>query len=1116
MKAQSFRTSPARFFLHVSRIRLAIVIALSALIVIPLFSSSIASSIPGLSHKAAGPMRSPHNLAVAETIATFAADCTTPKTAFTFGETVCAITDGVDLNYPGGRWVHWLRQDLSIAHGGSGTTDITTNPQQFTFVPDAYGFWKVTIAETGDPSQTPAVFSVSPATTGITTYDSTCLIPKSSFNLGETVCAIVTGEPTGTPGVPLRRLNWVTRDHTVVNSNDIVTDPDVFTYTLPATPTTTFGTYVVDNLGPWSLASTSIGDAGVYASARIVVTQPTVNHVDLSVKQAVSFAGAEVDPGDGEVFEVYVRNNGPDDAQNVILSDAVPANTTFTSFVQNSGPAFTCNPPNMDGNIICTIASLPLDAEAIFTFTYQVNAGTPINTEISNVVSIESQPTGQTPDDELVPSDNTSTAFTYVSGAGTAETCSLTCRENLTVTADTTQGGNPGKFVTFTSTTTIAGSCGAITASPASGSFFPVGTTVVTVTSATGGGSCTFTITVVETPPPTITCPADQTVTAGVGETTANVNPGTPTTTPTTGVTVVGIRSDDDDDPETAPKPLNDPYPIGITNIQWTVTDTAGNKATCQQRITVNAADRDNLTISCPSDKTQAAPSGTCEATVNTGTPTTNPSDSNVTVEGVRSDGAALNAPYPAGVTTITWSATDAINGQSASCTQTITVTTDSSDNTPPTFTHVPGPVSDTTNSCGQVIEESQLGTPEATDTGNNCSPGTVTISRAGVPPGNFFPTGTTTITYTATDAAGNSATATQTVTITESPAVPPSITAPADVSVNTGPGATSCGAVVSDAVLGSASASDNCPGVTVSRSGVPAGNVFPVGNTTVTYTATDRSGNQTSDTQIVTVVDNTIPIVTPPAAVTLFTGPGATSCNVTVSDLDGTLGTGSATDNCPGVGAVSRSGVPSGNVFPVGTTTLTYSATDAHGNTDSETQVVTVIDNTAPVISCPSDIVIEPTCPTGAIATYSTPTATDNCGVQSVVRTAGLASGSVFPIGTTTVTHQATDIHGNTSSCSFTVTVLTPQAVVQNLIAAVQSSSLTGQQKNGLLSKLNAALTAMNGGGGNACAKLADFINSVGNLVSNGSLSAATGSAWTNSANNVRNTIGCTNLPCS
>jgi len=114
-------------------------------------------------------------------------------------------------------------------------------------------------------------------------------------------------------------------------------------------------------------------------------------------------------------------------------------------------------------------------------------------------------------------------------------------------------------------------------------------------------------------------------------------------------------------------------------------------------------------------------------------------------------------------------------------------------------------------------------------------------------------------------------------------------------------------------------------------------------------------------------------------------------------------------------------------------------------------------------------------------------------------------------------VTHTVTDASGNTASCSFTVTVLTPQAVIQNLIAQVNASSLTGTQKNGLLSKLNAALDAINDGKTNvACNKLSDFINSVQNLQGHGNLTVGDGDAWILSANHVRNTIGCTNNPCS
>jgi hypothetical protein len=174
-------------------------------------------------------------------------------------------------------------------------------------------------------------------------------------------------------------------------------------------------------------------------------------------------------------------------------------------------------------------------------------------------------------------------------------------------------------------------------------------------------------------------------------------------------------------------------------------------------------------------------------------------------------------------------------------------------------------------------------------------------------------------------------------------------------------------------------------------------------------------------------------------------------------------------------------------------------------------------LDSTPPTITCPANVTVEATCPSGAIATYTAPVGTDNCSGVTTSRTAGQASGSVFPIGSSTVTYTATDASGNSTSCSFTVTVLTPQAVIQNLIASVNASSLNGTQKNGLLAKLNAALNALNNGQTNvACNKLSDFINSVGILVSHGDITAAQGQSWIDSANHVRNTIGCTNLGCT
>src|SRR6185295_18382915 len=98
-------------------------------------------------------------------------------------------------------------------------------------------------------------------------------------------------------------------------------------------------------------------------------------------------------------------------------------------------------------------------------------------------------------------------------GNGPCGACQITCPANITQSNDPNQCG---AVVNYPAPTTT-GTCGTVVCSPASGSFFPVGTTTVTC-STTAGPSCTFTVKVNDTQPPTITCPAN--ITAA----TANVN----------------------------------------------------------------------------------------------------------------------------------------------------------------------------------------------------------------------------------------------------------------------------------------------------------------------------------------------------------------------------------------------------------------------------------------------------------------------------------------------------------------------------------------------------------------------------------------------------------------
>jgi hypothetical protein len=231
--------------------------------------------------------------------------------------------------------------------------------------------------------------------------------------------------------------------------------------------------------------------------------------------------------------------------------------------------------------------------------------------------------------------------------------------------------------------------------------------------------------------------------------------------------------------------------------------------------------------------------------------------------------------------------------------------------------------------------------------------------------------------------------------------------------------------------------------------------------------------------------------------------------------------GTASANDNCSGsiVDGVRSDNQPLNASYPKGVTTITWTAIDASGNLSAPAfQTVNVTDAESPTISCPSDMILEPTCPSGAVATYTTPVGNDNCPGAITTLTSGLASNSIFGIGATTVTYTVTDATGLSTSCSFTVTVLSPAAVIQNLITTVNGiPGLTGQQRQGLLSKLTAALDAINQSKTNvACNKLGDFIDQVQAYLRQGTLTTAVGQPLLNSAANVRNTLGCTNTGCS
>lgn len=198
----------------------------------------------------------------------------------------------------------------------------------------------------------------------------------------------------------------------------------------------------------------------------------------------------------------------------------------------------------------------------------------------------------------------------------------------------------------------------------------------------------------------------------------------------------------------------------------------------------------------------------------------------------------------------------------------------------------------------------------------------------------------------------------------------------------------------------------------------------FPVDPSQVTTIAAFVDDNAANRSALATYAVPRLPIITAPPNLSLTTIANEASCGVVVTD--NMLGNATATSNSSGTVMVTRTGVPSGNLFPVGTTSLVYTATDSNGLIATATQTVTVIDRTAPTVNCPSGVVVSLPMNSSAnsmVVSYPFISASDNCSSTTVTTTP--PSGSLFVIGTTPITVIATDIAGNTASCSFTVSVL-------------------------------------------------------------------------------------------
>jgi hypothetical protein len=230
------------------------------------------------------------------------------------------------------------------------------------------------------------------------------------------------------------------------------------------------------------------------------------------------------------------------------------------------------------------------------------------------------------------------------------------------------------------------------------------------------------------------------------------------------------------------------------------------------------------------------------------------------------------------------------------------------------------------------------------------------------------------------------------------------------------------------EAALGSASATDGCSDPSITSSDNTESVDGCVHTQTRTFTATDHCGNaQTISRTVSWIVDVTSPVISGVGipetiscpAVPLFSSP-------------------IASDGCSTASLSYTDATTPGTCVSAYTKTRTWTATDHCGNTSTASQTITVVDNTAPSITCTTNKSVNPNNGSPACTYKHTgiawnATASDNCSSATIIyNLSGATTASnlatlnnaIFSLGVTTVTAIATDACGNSSQCSFTVTV--------------------------------------------------------------------------------------------
>jgi hypothetical protein len=427
------------------------------------------------------------------------------------------------------------------------------------------------------------------------------------------------------------------------------------------------------------------------------------------------------------------------------------------------------------------------------------------------------------------------------------------------------------------------------------------------------------------------------------------------------------------------------------TLVTWTYDDGNGNTSTQTQQVNVS-----DIIAPVPSLASLPTVSSVCSPVTSITPPTASDNCSGLVT-------GTTTTVFPITTnTTVTWSFTD-VAGNISSQTQIVEVG-DAIAPIPTTAT-----LPNVTSICSPVTS---IIAPTASD---NCS-GLITGTTS-----SLFPiTTNTTVVWTFTDANGNSTTQNQIVEVGDN--IPPL----ADIASLT-PIVSTC-AVQN---ITAPTATDNCSGQVTATSTA----TFPIStNTTITWTYTDGVGNTSSQQQDVTVNDSQAPV---PTTANLFDI--VSTCNPVTS-----LTPPTANDNCSGLVTGTTNAI-----LPItSSSTITWTYTDGYGNTSSQTQIINIGDDLAPVPDVATLADINGIC---SITSLTPPTGTDNCaGVVTAT------TNTTLPItSNTTITWTYADLSGNTVTQTQNVVLVDNIAPIPaiaslpDLTGTCEITSLTSPEAN-------------------------------------------------------------------